>query len=190
MKLLFLSVAILFQFSIRAQKGIVYNAEWENNFPLRVDRGEKMDTIFLRDIIEGKDKKSFLIDQRGDTIHYKTFKNKVVLLDFWFLNCKPCIAEFAGFDIIRGRYAPEDLVVLTVSFDGYDEVYEKLLSKRDFKFSIVTDTRIIGKPIYPYKLVIDRKANIRYYFTGGSQSDDASVALFRKLKPIIDKWVY
>jgi len=62
--------------------------------------GESIDTINLIDIIKGNDLDNYLIDTNGDTINSKTFDQKVILLDFWFLACKPCIVELPGLDLL------------------------------------------------------------------------------------------
>jgi len=73
------------------------------------------------------------------TAQYGTEIDRIVdngfdIVDFWFLDCKPCIAEITGFDLISSKFKGKPLKVLSFSLDGYDELNEKLLSKRLLNF--------------------------------------------------------
>ena len=118
----------------KAQYGTEIDRIVDNGFDIVIGEENQRDTINLSAIISGEDKTSFFIDQYGDTINHQALKGRVLLLNFWFLDCKPCIAEITGFDLISSKYKGKPLKVLSFSLDGYDVLNEKLLSKRLLNF--------------------------------------------------------
>lgn len=160
-----------------------------NGLMIEVSDDNKVDTIKLEDVISGVDKVSYFIDQYGDTVNHKTLNNQVILIDFWFLNCPPCIAEITGYDYLSTKFKDKPFKVLSFSLDKKTDVEQKILSKRDFKFSVITDSRLIGKPIYPLKILIDKKGIIRKVESGGTIAPNAPQILREEYSPLITRWL-
>jgi len=114
-------------------------------------------------------------------------KGRVLLLDFWFLDCKPCITEITGFDLISSKFKGKPLKVLSFFLDGYDELNEKLLSKRNFKFSILPDARLIGKIVYPLKILLDKRGVVTDIKNSGNIAPRAHYDLRDDYSPMIKK---
>jgi len=173
-----------------AQYGTEIDIIVDNGFDIVTGDENQRDTINLSAIISGEDKTSFFLDQYGDTINHKALKGKVLLLDFWFLDCKPCVAEITGFDLISSKFKGKPFKVLSFCLDEYDELNDKLLSKRNFKFSIISDARLIGKIVYPLKILLDKRGVVRDIKNSGSIAPRAHYDLRDGFSPIIKKWLY
>lgn len=145
-----------------------------------------VDTIDLVRIINGTDKESYFIDQKGDSINYLSFKDKVVLVDFWFLACPPCIVELSGLDLLNKKLRSEDFKIITFAMDSLGEIDEKLLSKKDFNFRIVPNISLVANKDYPLKLLVDRKGSIVDYKHGGNAGKNSISILLEKYLPLIE----
>lgn len=59
------------------------------------------------------------------------YKGKVIYIDFWSITCGPCLAEMNPLKELRKRYAPEDLVMISIcsARNGDREGYHKVLKR-------------------------------------------------------------
>lgn len=146
--------------------------------------GPHTDTLRLADMATGRDKQSFFVDHRGDTINYRTFSGKVVLLDFWFLACRPCLAEFPGVDALQAGFPRASVQVIAFANDPMPALEAALLNKRHFALRIVSDV-YIPYGLYPTKILLDRRGGIVDYQTGGSATPEAVQSILNKYRPLI-----
>ena len=58
-----------------------------------------------------------LQDTSGFFREYEEFKNKVILLDFWFTGCRACIEVHPKLDSIISMYKDDQIVLISVSID-------------------------------------------------------------------------
>lgn len=65
----------------------------------------------------------------GEFKNIDDYKGKVVLLDFWFSGCTPCLNDMKNFPSLLEKY-PEDLVILSVTFDEETLTQQLLLEKK------------------------------------------------------------
>jgi thiol-disulfide isomerase/thioredoxin len=144
-----------------------------------------LDTLDFIKIINGTDKESSFINQNGDTINYSSFKNKVVLVDFWFLACPPCIVELSGLELLDKKVRSDDFVILTFANDSLADIDEKLLSKKAFDFSIVPNVYLVADQTYPLKLLVDKNAKIVDYKHGGNVGQNSIPRLLNKYLPLV-----
>ncbi len=144
------------------------------------------DTINLIDLIKGKDQKSFFIDINGDTINNESFKEKVVLLDFWFIDCPPCIVELPGLELLQKKINSEKFEVITFAIDDKILLEEKLLSKRKFNIMVIPNiARLKGG--YPYKVLVNKNSEIIDYKEGGNKGANSINMLLDRYLPLIKK---
>jgi thiol-disulfide isomerase/thioredoxin len=160
---------------------------WANFLVVRKStgpHGPHTDTLRLADMATGQDKHSFFIDHRGDTINYRAFSGKVVLLDFWFLACRPCLAELPGMDALQAGFPRASVQVIAFANDPMPALEAALLSKRNFAMRIVSDV-YIPNGMYPTKVLLDRRGGIVDYQTGGSMTSEAVQRILNKYRPLI-----
>jgi len=136
----------------------------------------------------------------GDTIELSKLKGKVVVINFWFVECPPCIAELHGLNKLVDTFKTKDVVFIAMSKSTKRNIITSFLPNNTFKFQIVPNPDTIGnKKIFedkfklsfgwPMTYVLDKKGKVKFV-TSGARVDDASKDdKYYELKPIIEKYL-
>lgn len=124
-------------------------------------------------------------DLSGNIYKLEELKGKTVVLNFWFIGCKPCIMEMPHLNEVVQKYKQEDVVFLAFALDQEEEL-RKFLAKNPFHYNIVPDANLIARDAYgvnafPTSLVVDKNGILRDYMTGYSED------VGEKLSVMIDK---
>ena len=126
----------------------------------------------------------------GDTIEMKKLSGKVVVLNFWSINCPPCIAEMPGMNKLVKDYAGSAVEFLAMTWETLDDVKNRFLSKYKFDFKIITNALPVIEQIaasgYPTTYIIDKKGIIKAAWNGGRRDEKAGEEYYLKTKLIID----
>ncbi|GAB5522619.1 MAG: hypothetical protein Roseis2KO_04910 [Roseivirga sp.] len=105
-------------------------------------------------------------DLEGKTVNLADMEGKVVVLNFWYVSCKPCVKEMPELNAIVEKYKNEDVVFLAFATDKAPAV-EQFLTSRTFNYRIIPRARHISKKFgvyaYPSHYVIDKKGIVRFY---------------------------
>ena len=121
----------------------------------------------------GKNVPAFEIeDINGNIISSEDTKGKVVVLNFWFTSCKPCISEIPELNEVYEEFREnKDVVFASITFNELDNV-NSFLKKYPLRYPVVADAKeicdlfqIVG---YPTNIIIDRNGDYFDYLTGGS----------------------
>ena len=110
-------------------------------------------------------------DTRGNKINTTNTAGKVVVLNFWFATCKPCIEELPDLNQVYTEYAANpDVLFAAVTFESSERT-ETFLKKFEFRYPLVTDAQSVIKQFgvngYPTNLVIGRDGKISSFVVGG-----------------------
>jgi|SRR6185312_6754501 len=99
-------------------------------------------------------------------IDLSKFRGKVVVLNFWFTGCQPCIKEMPYLNKLVDRYSKDD--VQFISFANEDStIVRKFLSAHVFKFKVVPRGDYVRRDIFrlfsawPQTILIDKNGRIR-----------------------------
>lgn len=126
----------------------------------------------------------------GDTIKMNKLSGKVVVMNFWSINCRPCIAEMPGMNKLVKDYKKNNIVFLAITWESVKRVKKDFLSRYKFDFTIVTDALPIIDQVaasgYPTTYIIDKKGIIKAAWNGGSTGKKAGEEYYNKTKTIID----
>lgn len=99
-----------------------------------------------------------------------TTKGKILVINFWFIHCAPCVAEIPELNgIVQEFSTRDDIVFLAISFDSGDDLHT-FLTKTDFKYDLISDTaNFLAKQFqissYPSHVVIDKDGNVANILT-------------------------
>ena len=112
-----------------------------------------------------------MTDINGNEISSETTKGKVVVLNFWFVSCKPCIAEIPELNEVYKTYKNNsDVVFASITFDKKEKV-DVFLEKYPLQYPVVSDAKeictLFNTSGYPTNLVIDKNGNFYDYISGG-----------------------
>jgi peroxiredoxin len=126
----------------------------------------------------------------GDTIEMNKLNGKVVVMNFWSINCRPCIAEMPGMNKLVKEYKKNNVAFVAITWETVKRVKEDFLNRYKFDFAIVTDALPIIDKIaasgYPTTYIIDKKGIIKAAWNGGSTGEKAGEEYYEKTKLIID----
>ena len=123
------------------------------------------------DII-GKPAPNFkMTDLNGNEISSETTKGKVVVLNFWFVSCKPCIAEIPELNEVYKTYKNNtEVVFASITFDEKEKVVA-FLEKHPLQYPVVSDAKeictLFNTTSYPTNIVIGKNGNFYDYVSGG-----------------------
>ncbi len=126
----------------------------------------------------------------GMNITSEYFKGKITIVNFWSINCTPCIAEIPGFNNVVDKYGHDKLNYLAIAPDDEKDIKNFLL-KNPWKFSQLSSGRTLNFDIfkhrwgYPTTFVINENGVIIAAFSGGKPDERAVKELDDTLSGII-----
>jgi len=119
-------------------------------------------------------------DINGNVISSENTKGKVVVLNFWFTACKPCIAEIPELNEVFEKYKNSTNVIFaSITFDKEKRV-KKFLKKHIIEYPVVSNAtelcNLFQITAYPTNIVIDKEGKYLYYETGGFPNIGESIS--------------
>ena len=124
---------------------------------------------------------------KGKTYNLSKMEGKIVLLNFWFAACKPCITEISSFNELQEKYKSKNLVILSVGTDK-KEVAQNIVDQKKIRYAVVADRKDIAERMdvstYPTSFLIDQKGIIQQVFIGASDFD--ATHTYTEIKPHIE----
>jgi len=117
----------------------------------------------------GKAAPDFTVSDGENTIRLADYRGKVVLLNFWWSQCAPCVQETP--DLIQLHHDRPDLAILAVSIDEDPGSYRRFLNRFHVDLHTVRDpnqnvSKMYGTEGWPETYIIDRKGFIRRKIVG------------------------
>ncbi len=131
------------------------------------------------------------MDIYGNQVSYSKLKGKVIVINFWFVACPPCILEMPGLNKLVASYeGRKDIAFIGFALDSETNL-GRFLSHTDFDYQIIPNSKKIARqfkvPGYPSNIIIDKKGVIQYLNVGiEEETIDKSID---NLKNTIDKLI-
>ncbi|GHA78854.1 hypothetical protein GCM10007389_36170 [Pontibacter akesuensis] len=112
-------------------------------------------------------------DLNGKTYTLEQLKGKTVVLNFWFIGCKPCVLEMPHLNEVVAKYKPEEVVFLAFALDQEPDL-RQFLEKHSFNYNIVPDAGktardTFGVNAFPTSMVINKAGVLQSYLVGYSE---------------------
>lgn len=120
-------------------------------------------------------------------IELSKLKGQVVVLNFWFTRCQPCIEEMPGLNKLVEFYASKKVAFISFTYDSTAKVME-FLKQNPFNFQIVANNDEVRRnnfklfSAWPYTIIIGKEGKI-LFMKAGSEGTEA----FSYFNKIIDK---
>ncbi len=122
-------------------------------------------------------------DLNGNFLTLSNFKDKVIVLKFWFRACMPCIKEMPELNRLVADYG-EEVAFIGASLDSKEDC-ERFLQAKRFDYDIVPDAlqfaRSYNVPGYPTHVIINRQGKVEAVYKGVNNN------IYGKLKSAIDR---
>ena len=123
-----------------------------------------------------------LEDMDAKNISLKSYRGKVILLNFWATWCPPCRREMPSMERLHQNFKGKDFIVLAVNqMEDVDQVFAYTGGLEvDPTFTILFDKDSVVSRAYsvqglPTTYLIDKKGNIRFRAIGGREFDHPEV---------------
>lgn len=123
-----------------------------------------------------------LASLNGDSIQLSDLRGQVVLLDFFYTSCGPCVGAMPGLEKMHRDYSSKGLKIIAV--DPYDDA-EKLsafFKKHDVTYTAVLDNKKTNKAYavggYPTVYILDRHGTIIYTQIGYGENTEKEMRKF------------
>jgi peroxiredoxin len=147
--------------SEESQKGIIYLIrKTDEDF-----KKEEADSKALNALVGLAAPQFELTDLQGKKWSLNALRGKVVVLNFWFTACAPCIREIPELNKLTEQYKGKDVVFLGLAPDKAEKI-NTFLQKRDFKYTILPDSYEVSQSFkisnWPTSMVIDGQGTIRF----------------------------
>ncbi len=114
-----------------------------------------------------------LEDRNGRPYTLSAHRGHVIVLNFWTINCGPCIEEMPKLDQLAQLVGPwGDVEVVGVSIDsGWDEVARIMPPRPHITYLFDSENQIVGPKygsrLFPETWIIDKQGVIRVRYDGG-----------------------
>jgi peroxiredoxin len=111
---------------------------------------------------------------KGDTVSLYSFRNKIVLIDFWASWCAPCVNEQPELVQLYKKFKNSEFKgakgfeIFGVSLDNKKKSWQSIIKKYNIKWTQVSDMKFWASPVasaydlqeLPFNLLIDGKGVI------------------------------
>jgi len=123
--------------------------------------------------LKGKPLPDFVFkDILGNTYTPEDIKGKVVVINFWFINCAPCVEEMPElYKLVKEYENNKDVLFLALTLDEKGSMLNKFLETNVFNYNIIPDSQdyIMNKlqvNSFPTHIVLDKNSNVVFTFSG------------------------
>jgi peroxiredoxin len=127
---------------------------------------------------------------KGEALNSKDLRGKIVVMNFWFESCEPCIKDLPALDQLAKEYQGRDVVFIAFSRDPKVQI-KKFLTEKTFGFEVVPSEYDVSENFcviggWPMQVIIDKKGIVRYIDAPGL-SKVASHSTSQAIKTVIDE---
>ena len=122
----------------------------------------------------------------GSVKSFSEYRGKLLVINFWYINCGPCIAEMPYLNDLVNQYQNENVNFLALSFDTNQDI-KSFLEKTEFKYehgSISRSLMYDFTPVAPGHFIVDSEGIIRDIIVGAPRKTEL---IFGKLVDLIEK---
>ena len=115
----------------------------------------------------------FKIKNENKTVDNLSIKGKVVLINFWFEGCHPCMAEMDALNnLFKKMNSNKDFVFISLTWDDKETV-KRVKEKYGLAFEVFSASteecqRLNFGCGYPTSIVLDKSGIVKYRRSGGS----------------------
>lgn len=106
----------------------------------------------------------------GEVINTKNWQGEIIVLNFWFTRCAPCLNEISQLNKVATAFSDKSVHFVAVTWEKDIEVLRKFALLRNMKYTSVGDGKLIIDKyllrLYPTNIVIDQNGVVRFVESG------------------------
>jgi cytochrome c biogenesis protein CcmG, thiol:disulfide interchange protein DsbE len=120
----------------------------------------------------------FTLSDGSNTVNLASYRGHVVLLNFWFSTCPPCLAELPS--LIELHHEMPKLDIIAVSVDEDPDTYKRFLTTHHVDLITVRDPdksipALYHTEAFPETYLIDRNGIIRNKFVSNQDWNNPEI---------------
>ena len=136
-----------------------------------------------------------LTSLKGEKFELAVLRGKVVVLNFWFTGCAPCVAEFRKLNDLVNKFKNKEVVFIAPTLDNVTTL-KRFLKEHRFKYHVVPNAGTLiastysdgsGSVVFPTHIVINKEGEIDTRVTGAERIGDLRKAIARLADVQIEK---
>jgi thiol-disulfide isomerase/thioredoxin len=138
--------------------------------------------------LTGKDAIPFsATDINGKNFSLNELKGKIIVINFWFIECKPCKMEIPELNKVVDKYAGKEVVFIAFANNEKSKL-QSFLQENEFKYNVISSPEDVLKSYnisaFPTNLVIDKNLKISFcklgYDPGSVNELDKAIEVLMK----------
>ena len=127
----------------------------------------------------------------GKSITQADLKGKTVIYNFWFVSCRPCVAEIPALNKLVKKHQSDTTLFIAVTFDNENRIKE-FLQKHEFAFQIAslsqTEIDKIKKiAFYPFTAIVTKEGKLSFALFSRPIGKNPEEEIFNLLDKQIEK---
>ncbi len=129
-----------------------------------------------------------VITTQGNELFLHSLQGKVVVLNFWFTNCLPCLKEIPELNKLVHQFSDDEVVFIGFARDTKEELSHFFNRFGDYEFQIVPESYALATTYkvvaWPQTIVIDTQGIVFCVWAGTDQEPEPMV---RAIKSAIEQ---
>jgi peroxiredoxin len=128
-----------------------------------------------------------LTSLKGEKFELAALRGKIIVLNFWFTGCAPCVAEFGELNGLVNRFKKDRVVFIAPALDDVSTL-KPFLRIHKFKYHVVPNAGSLiastysdgsANVVFPTHIVIDKDGKVDTRMTGAERVADLRKAIAR-----------
>lgn len=109
-------------------------------------------------------------DIKGNKIDLNSLAGKVVVINFWFIACAPCVMEIPGLNKVAAKYANDpNVVFIAVAMDDKNAI-EQFIKTNPFGYHLINSgipfAALYKIHLFPTNVVLDKQGKVLFHSSG------------------------
>lgn len=123
----------------------------------------------------------------GNKFKLSELEGKIVVINYWFIGCVPCLKEIPELNKLVEEYADKGVIFLAISRMDTKEQIEKFVQKKPFYYDIMADSKVLTEnhfiPIFPTNIIIDTNGTVVFGEIGYKET------IYQQIKTALDRLI-
>lgn len=107
----------------------------------------------------------------NDSFSLEKISNKIVVLNFWSLNCPPCLIELKILNVLCEEFKKKDVIFLSFSLNSKKQITNHINSKIVTVANANEIFDLYGIYGYPHTIILRKNHMIKHQFVGINVND-------------------